>query len=260
MQSDTHPSAEMRSVEAHLSAEMLAVVDALRGGIDEAQRQLERAQRVQRAITGMAGLTLRQRELTDAYIRLLLGVDADVMTAGMGEAGPMSDGVHDWQLRAEIEQLWTIVRRRASIWFQTDDVATSGEVIRRNGIDTGSWPLSIEALDTPGAEFVHQTNGHKIIVYSLQGPNGTPTIVEGQIRSWDNLGSYKVEFVSAAAGRSRLDLVPFGLSPAANKFSSQRAGPGEAFALIVGAIRRACGPLPPYAEAAGLHTGDPLPN
>jgi hypothetical protein len=247
--------------EAHLTAAMLAVVDALRGGIDEAQRQLERSQRLQRAVTGMAGLALRQRGLTDAYIEQLLGVEADVMTAAAGEAAPMIDGVHDWQLRAEIEQLWTTVRRRASVWFQTDDVETSCEVIRRNGIDTGSWPLSIEALDTPGAEFVHQTSGQKIVVYSLQGSNGTPTIVDGEIRSWDNDGSYKVEFVSTAAGRSPLDLLSFGLAPAANKFRSDRGdGPAEAFGLIVGAIRSICGPLPPYAEAAGLQVADPPPS
>src|ERR1700758_146152 len=115
---------------------MLAVVDALRGGIDEAQRQLEPTQRLQRAISDLAGLTLRQRGLTDAYIRQLLGVDPDVTTAVMGEAGPMIDGGQDWQLRAEIEQLWTAVRRRASVWFQTDDVETSCHVTRRNGIDT----------------------------------------------------------------------------------------------------------------------------
>jgi hypothetical protein len=240
--------------DAHLTAATLAVVDALRGGIDEAQRQLERSQRLQRAITGMAGLALRQRGLTDAYIEQLLGVEADVMT----EAGPMIDGAHDWQLRAEIEQLWTTVRRRASVWFQTDDIAMSCEVIRRNSVDTGSWPLSIEALDTPGAEFVHQTSGQKIVVYSLQSANGTPTIVDGHVRSWDNDGSYKVEFVSTAAGRSPLDLMSFGLAPATNRFRSNRGdGAGEAFALIVGAIRAVCGPLPPYAEVASLPAADP---
>jgi hypothetical protein len=240
---------------------MLAAVDALRGGIDEAQRQLERSQRLQRAITGMAGLALRQRGLTDAYIEQLLGVDSDLVTAAVPAAGPMIDGVHDWQLRAEIEQLWTTVRRRASVWFQTDDVETSCEVIRRNSIDTGSWPLAIEALDTPGAEFVHQTSAQKIVVYSLQSLNGTPTIVDGQIRSWDSQGSYKVEFVSTAAGRSPLDLMSFGLTPATNKFRSDRGdGPGEAFGLIVGAIRRICGPLPPYPEAARLAAADPSPS
>jgi hypothetical protein len=208
----------------------------------------------------MAGLALRQRGLPDAYIRQLLGVDPEVTTAVMGEAGSIVDGVQDWQLRAEIEQLWTAVRRRASVWFQTDDVATSSEVIRRNGIDTGSWPLSIEELDTPGAEFMHQTNGHKIVIYSLHGPNGTPTIVDGQIRSWDNHGSYRVEFISTAAGRSPLDLMSFGLPPASNMFNSQRGGgPGEAFGLIVEAIRRSCGPLPPYAEAATPHPADTSP-
>jgi hypothetical protein len=187
-------------IDAHLGAETLTVVDALRGGIGEAQRQLERAQRVQRAITGMAVQALRQRRYTDSYIALLFGVDADTMTAATRDAGPMIDGVQDWQLRAEIEQLWTSVRRRASVWFQTEDVTTSCEVIRRNGIDTGSWPLPIEALDTPGAEFGHQISGQKIVVYSLQGQNGTPTIDDGHIRSWDNQGSYRVEFVSTPAG------------------------------------------------------------
>jgi len=247
--------------DAHLTAAMLAVVDALRGGIDEAQRQLERAQRVQRAIIGMAVLTLRQRGLSDGYIKRIVDVDADVVAASIRETGPMTDGVHDWQLRAEIEQLWTTVRRRASVWLQTDEVDTSSEVIRRNGIDTGSWPLPIEALDTPGAEFVHQTSGQKIVVYSLQGSSGTPTVVEGQIRSWDNYGSYKVEFVSAAAGRSPLDLMSFGLTGAANRFNNQGGkGPREAFGLIVEAIRRICGPLPPYAEAASLDAADPSPS
>ena len=246
--------------DAHLTAAMLAVVDALRGGIDEAQRQLERTQRIQRAITDMASLTLRQRGLTDVYIGLLLGVDPDVTTAAPGEADPTIDGVQDWQLRAEIEQLWTTVRRRASVWFQTDDVATSCEVIRRNGIDAGSWPLPIEALDTPGAEFIHQTSGQKIVVYSLQGTNGTPTVVDGHVRSWDNSGYYKVDFVSTTAGRSPLDLLSFGLISGATSFNSQRGGgPGEAFGLIVAAIRSVCGPLPPYAEAASPPAADPSP-
>jgi hypothetical protein len=247
--------------DAHLTAAMLAVVDALRGGVDEAQRQLERAQRIQRAIIGMAVLTLRQRDLSDGYIKQIFDVDADVLAAAARDADPMIDGVQDWQLRAEIEQLWKSVRRRASVWLQSDDVATSSDVVRRTGIDTGSWPLPIEALDTPGAEFVHQTSGQKIVVYSLQGLNGTPTIVDGQIRSWDNYGSYKVEFVSAAAGRSPLDLMSFGLSGAADRFHSQRGGgPRAAFGLIVAAIRRVCGPLPPYAEAASLDAAGPSPS
>jgi len=246
--------------DAHLTAAMLSVVDALRGGIDEAQRQLERTQRIQRAITDMARLTLRQRGLTDVYIGLLLGADPDVTTAAGGEAGPTLDGVQDWQLRAEIEQLWTSVRRRASVWFQTDDVTTSCEVIRRNGIDTGSWPLPLEALDTPGAEFVHQTSGQKIVVYSLQSLKGTPTIEDGQIRSWDNSGRYKVEFVSTTAGRSPLDLLSFGLTSGATSFKNHRGGgPGEAFGLIVAAIRSVCGPLPPYAEAASPPAANPSP-
>ena len=45
----------------------------------------------------------------------------------------------------------------------------------------------------------------------------------------------------------------------------RRTGPdevvhaGEAFGLIVGAIRSVCGPLPPYAEAATLPAADSLP-
>jgi len=244
--------------DTRLSAAMLAVVDALRGGIDEAQRQLERSQRLQRAITAMAVLALRQRDFTDSYIGQLLGVDADVTTAAAREADPMIGGAHDWQLRAEAEQLWTSVRRRASVWLQTDDVETSCDVIRRNGIDTGSWPLPIEALDTPGAEFVHQTSGQKIVVYSLHGPRGTPKIVDGQVRYWDNHGFYRVEFVSTAAGRSPLDLTSFELVPGANTFRGEVGdGPAEAFGRVVEAIRRVCGPLPPYGDAAGLHAPDP---
>ena len=247
--------------DAMLPAALVAVLDAVRGGIDQAQRQLERAQRIRRDITGMAALALRQQGLTDTHIKHLLGVDADFLTAAMREVHPMNDEVQDWQLRAQIEQAWTSVRRRASVWFQTDEVEKSYQVIQRNDIDTGSWPLQIEALDTPGAEFVHQTSGEKIVVYSLQGRNGTPTIVDGQINSWDNFGHYKVELVSAAAERGPLDLLSFGLPPGANKFRSHRGEdpPGQAFGQVVGAIRRICGPLPPYTEAASLYVAEPSP-
>lgn len=51
-----------------------------------------------------------------------------------------------------------------------------------------------------------------------------------------------------------------GLAAGAHRFNSQRGGgPGEAFGRIAGAIRRICGPLRPYAEAAGLHAADPPP-
>jgi hypothetical protein len=244
--------------EIHLSAELLTVVDALRSTLDLAQRQLEHAQHIQRAITGMAGLTLRQQGLSDSFIQHLLGLDDDLLTVAMREAGPVIEGMGDWQLHAELEQLWTTVRRRASVWFQTDDVETSSEVIRHNVIDTGSWPLSIEELDTLGAEFVHQISGQKIVVYSLQGRNGTPTIVDGRIRSWDDTGSYKVEFISPGIGPTRLDLVSFGLAYGAHTFHGRRGdGPDGAFGLVVAAIRRTCGPLPPYAEAARLSVTDP---
>jgi hypothetical protein len=246
--------------EAHLPTELLTVVDALRGTLDQAQRQLDHARRMQRAVIGLAGRTLQQRGLSDSFIRHQLGVDEDVLTEAMHEVGSAIDDVQDWQLRAELEQLWTTVRRRASVWFQTDDLQTSCEVIRHNGIDTESWPLSIDELDTPGAEFVHQITGQKILVYSLQGRHGTPTVVDGTIRSWDNLGFYKVEFVSQGAGRSRLELGSFGLPPAAHQFNGQSGdGPDGAFGLIVTSIRRDCGPLPPYAEAARLSATEPSP-
>jgi hypothetical protein len=246
--------------ETHLAPEMLTVIDALRGTLDHAQRQLDHARQIQRIVTGLAGLTLQQRGLSTSFIQHLLEVDKNVLTEAMHEVGPTIEEVHDWQLRAELEQLWTTVRRRASVWFQTDDLQTSCEVIRHNGIDTESWPLSIDELDTPGAEFVHQISGQKIVVYSLQGRNGTPTVVDGRIRLWDSTGVYKVEFVSQGAARSRLDLGSFGLPPAAHRFSSQPGdGPDRAFGLLVTAIRRDCGPLPPYAEAARLSPTEPSP-
>jgi hypothetical protein len=244
--------------EQHLGAELLTVVDALRGTLDEAQRQLDHARQIQRAVTGLAARTLQQQDLSDKFIQQLLGIDEDVFTAAVLKAGPNADEAHDWQVRAELEQLWLTVRRRASVWFQIDDLETSCEVIRNNVIDTGSWPLSIDELDTPGAEFVHQISGQKIVVYSLHGRNGTPTVVDGQVSSWDNTGFYKVEFISQGAGRSRLELASFGLLPNANRFNGGR-GPDEVFGVIVAAIRRACGPLPPYAEAARLSATEPSP-
>jgi hypothetical protein len=242
----------------HLGAELLTVVDALRGTLDHAERQLDHARQVQRAVTGLAGRTLQQQSLSDKFIQQLLGIDEDVFTEAVLKAGPTIDEVRDWQVRAELEQLWLTVRRRASVWFQIDDLETSCEVIRHNVIDTGSWPLSIDELDTAGAEFVHQISGQKIVVYSLHSRNGTPTVVDGKISSWDNTGVYKVEFISQGAGRSRLELASFGLLPNANRFNGGRS-PDEVFGVIVAAIRRACGPLPPYAEAARLSATEPSP-
>jgi hypothetical protein len=168
------------------------------------------------------------------------------------------------------------VRRQASVWLQVDEVTTSAQVVERNGIDTGSWPLAVRALDTPGAEFAHQSSGQKIVVYSLQGRDGTPTIVNDAIASWDYWGQYNVEFVARAGTHSPLDLSSFGLIPSAQTFrrrdsreelmakafpsASGRPAAGrsaaESFANIVAAIRRMCGPLPPYGEVARDITDD----
>jgi len=253
-------------VETHLPSALVTVIDALRGGIDEAQRQLERAQHVEWAVIGMAALTLRSRGLqqqgmTDAHIAHLLGIDEDRLTAAMQDVQLEVDGTPDWHLRVEIEQLWMSLRRRASVWFQTDEVDKSHQVVARNNVDISSWPLALEALDTPAAEFVHQTSGQKIIVYSLQGRLGTPTVVDGKLRSWDGRGHYRVEFVSGPALRSPMDLMAFGLGPGANSFRGQPDDDSvsETFGLIVGAIRRMCGPLAPYAEAASFDPADPAP-
>jgi hypothetical protein len=45
--------------DKHLGAELLAVIDALCGTLDPAQRQLEHARQIQSVIIVMAGLTLR---------------------------------------------------------------------------------------------------------------------------------------------------------------------------------------------------------
>src|SRR5271155_1104339 len=121
----------------HLGAELLTVVDALRGTLDEAQRQVDHARQIQRAVTGLAGRTLQQQDLSDKFIQQLLGIDEDVFTEAVREAGPKADDAHDWQVRAELEQLWLTVRRRASVWFQIDDLGTTREGIRHNDIHTG---------------------------------------------------------------------------------------------------------------------------
>jgi len=256
------------------SPELRTAVDAMRGAIDDAQRQLERARQVKLAVTAMAIAALRQRGLADGHIGRALDIDANALTAAAEHRDPPADGVPDWELRAEIEQLWMAVRRQGSVWMQVDEVTTSAQVVERNGIDTGSWPLAVRALDTPGAEFAHQSSGQKIVVYSLQGRDGTPTIVNDAIASWDYWGEYNVEFVARAGTRSPLDLNSFGLIRSAQTFRrrdsraelvakafpSASAGPtagrdaAESFANIVAAIRRMCGPLPPYSEVAATMT------
>ena len=259
---------------ANLPPQLLTVVDAVRGAVDDARRRLERAQRLKQAITAMAVHALRQRDLGDVQIQTLLGLDADTIAAASDRREPPDRGAQDWELRAEIEQLWLAVRRQASVWVQTDDLSTSAQVIERNGIDTGSWPLAVRALDSPGAEFVHQTSGQKIVVYSLQARDGTPQIVNDAIVSWDYWGEYNVEFVSRAGARSPLDLGSFGLVSSARTFrrrSSREAlmektfpthkpatgrDAAESFGAIITAIRRMCGPLPPYSEAAAAMSAD----
>jgi hypothetical protein len=258
------------------SPELRTAVDAMRGAIDDAQRQLERARQVKLAVTALAITALRQRGLADRHIGRELDIDADALTAAAEHPDPAADGVPDWELRAEIEQLWMAVRRQASVWMQVDEVTTSAQVVERNGIDPGSWPLAVRALDTPGAEFAHQSSGQKIVVYSLQARDGTPTIVNDAIASWDYWGQYNVEFVARAGTRSPLDLSSFGLIPSAQTFRrrdsreelmakafpSASGGPAagrdaaESFANIVAAIRRMCGPLPPYSEVACGITDD----
>jgi hypothetical protein len=252
------------------SPELRTAVDAMRGAIDDARRQLERARQVKLAVTAMAIAALRQRGLADGHIGRVLDLDADAVTGAAEHPDPAADGVPDWELRAEIEQLWMAVRRQGSVWMQVDEVTTSAQVVERNGIDTGSWPLAVRALDTPGAEFAHQSSGQMIVVYSLQARDGTPTIVNDAIASWDYWGSYNVEFVARAGTRSPLDLSSFGLIRSAQTFRrrdsredlmarafpSASGGPAagrdatESFANIMAAIRRMCGPLPPYSEVA----------
>lgn len=252
------------------SPELRTAVDAMRGAIDDARRQLERARQVKLAVTAMAIAALRQRGLADGPIGRVLDLDADAVIGAAEHPDPAADGVPDWELRAEIEQLWMAVRRQGSVWMQVDEVTTSAQVVERNGIDTGSWPLAVRALDTPGAEFAHQSSGQMIVVYSLQARDGTPTIVNDAITSWDYWGQYNVVFVARAGTRSPLDLSSFGLIPSAQTFRrrdsreelmakafpSPSVGPAagrsaaESFANIVAAIRRMCGPLPPYGEVA----------
>ncbi|WP_428339080.1 hypothetical protein [Mycobacterium sp.] len=258
------------------SPELRTAVDAMRGAIDDAQRQLDRAHQVKLAVTAVAIAALRQRGLADGHIGRLLDLDADAVTEAAEHPDPAADGVPDWELRAEIEQLWMAVRRQASVWMQVDEVTTSAQVVERNGIDPGSWPLAVRALDTPGAEFAHQSGGQVIVVYSLQARDGTPTIVNDAITSWDYWGQYNVEFVARPGSHSPLDLSSFGLIPSAHTFRrrdsreelmakafpSASGGPAagrsaaESFANIVAAIRRMCGPLPPYGEVARGITDD----
>jgi hypothetical protein len=254
---------------------MVAVIDAVRGALDDAQRQLERAQHLKHAVTAVAITALRQRELSDGYIGSLLDLDTDALAAA-ADRRDLIGGAQDWEIRAEIEHRWMAVRRQASVWMQIDEVTTSAQVVDRNGIDTGSWPLAVRALDTPGAEFIHQHSGQKIVVYSLQGRDGTPTIVNNAIASWDHQGEYEVEFVSPEGLRSPLGLTAFGVVASMRQFRrpSQRdelmrqAFPNtggwptigrdatESFAALIAAIRRTCGPLPPYSELVATMTDE----
>src|SRR6201999_3159072 len=77
--------------EKHLGAELLTVVDARRGTLDQAQRQLDHARQIQRAVTSMAGLTPQLQDLSHKYIHLPLWLEEFVFTEASRESCPKAE-------------------------------------------------------------------------------------------------------------------------------------------------------------------------
>lgn len=108
----------------------------------------------------------------------------------------------------------------------------------------------VNTLDTDAAEFVHQHSGEKVIIYSTQLWNGTPTVSAGQPVHWDHKGRYRIEFISAAGERGTINPADLGLTAADTEFDTstpkRRGNHAATFNRILTAARRTYAILPPY--------------
>ena len=144
--------------------------------------------------------------------------------------------------RSQPEMLW----HAASSWIESETITSSRDVSIANNIGDIEYPLPVATRDTDGAEFVHQRTGEKLIIYSPQRWNGTPTVVDGRPTSWDHQGHYRIEFISAAGERGAMAPNLLGLTPEDTHFKTRDARRRDDH----DALRRAHAILAPYSVAA----------
>jgi hypothetical protein len=133
-----------------------------------------------------------------------------------------------------------------SPWRQiTQGLGLSKDVMRANNIAAQS-PMPVESLSTCGAQFDNTDTGERILSYSLQRWNGTPTVnaVTGELAGFDHRGGYTIELWSGSGTRCEMPTEIFGISANATYFgsgwdeSARRQTADDAFERIVAAIRR----------------------
>jgi hypothetical protein len=245
-------------VSQDVPTELAPVIEAVRAGVDDARRRAQRAETVRRDVLGLSALALRQHGFSHANIADHLGARRALVAECARGVRPHIGPNDDEALRTDVEAVWNAIRKAASPWLQTDAVSTSRDVVRINDIDIGDSPLPVSELNTSGAEFVHQTSGEKIVVYSLQRWKGAPIVHDGDITDWDRVGHYNVEFVAAAGERRPMNPARFGLTAGALTFVGRISvrppdqDDNVAFKRIVLALRRTYGAFPPYVETALL--------
>lgn len=228
-----------------------SAVTALTTATSAANAAVEHAQAVADQILGLSALSLRQQGYNDRFIADRLRTSTErIRETARGVS--MLMGAEEEQLRADVKQQWDQARQ-ALTWVQDERVEFSRDVVGRYGIDISeSQPLTVHALDLPGAEFVNSESGERFLVYSLQRWRGVPTDTPGV---WSGRGSFNLDFLTPAGERMTVPAHDWlGLDPAATKFTSEAGNTGsdEAFDRIVVAFRRRYGALPPHVEAAGL--------
>lgn len=237
----------------HIPDHLLSVVVALRALTSETRTSAERD--VRDHLVGMSTLALRELGFTDAHIAQQFGCSAKTIST-------CARGIDFWMDRhtgryREICDHWDRARRNASPWYQVDSVSESCDVVTRHSIETPDWPLRIEALDLPAVEIVHQRSGERIVVYSLQRWKGTPCPTATNPVAWDMVGSYQIEFISAAGERGSIspELLDLPTTRFAGDEPSRRRGRDGygVYHQILLAMRRRYGVLPPYDSAFGLY-------
>jgi hypothetical protein len=156
---------------------MLKAVQAL-GALVDPTRAASTGSQVRDELLGVATLALRQLGFADGYIAREFGYTPHTIKKCARGVDVWMDSSTAAAHRQVLEQ-WNRTRRNASAWYQLDEVA-SCEVVSRHNIETPDWPLRVEALDLPAAEFLHQRSRERIIVYSLQRWKGTPHRTPGR--------------------------------------------------------------------------------